>query len=108
LSYEGAKNDIKISLQPNPSHLGLFLGIFSNYEAQNPSFSEAVNPIALGKTRAKQYALLKKSPEDCQLGDKVMCVQVHGDASFAGQGVVMESLGLSELMNPNLTFLDIL
>jgi probable 2-oxoglutarate dehydrogenase E1 component DHKTD1 len=29
------------------------------------------------------------------LGDKVMCVQLHGDASFTGQGVVMETLGLS-------------
>lgn len=57
---------------------------------------EAVNPVALGKTRAKQYALLKTSSGDCQLGDKVMCVQIHGDASFSGQGVVMESLGLSE------------
>jgi hypothetical protein len=69
---------------------------------------EAVNPVALGKTRAKQYALLKTSPEDCQLGDKVMCVQIHGDASFAGQGVVMESLGLSELVDySHLTFRDI-
>jgi hypothetical protein len=30
------------------------------------------------------------------LGDKVMCVQLHGDAAFTGQGVVMEGLGLSE------------
>ncbi|KAG6906841.1 hypothetical protein DXG01_011744 [Tephrocybe rancida] len=75
----GAPNPIKVSLLPNPSHL------------------EAVNPIALGKTRAKQYALLKTSPADCELGDKVMCVQLHGDASFAGQGVVMEGLGLSNL-----------
>lgn len=75
LSYEGA--DVKVSLLPNPSHL------------------EAVSPVALGKTRAKQYSLLKSSPEDCMLGDKVMCVQLHGDASFTGQGVVMETLGLS-------------
>ena len=58
--------------------------------------AEAINPVALGKTRAKQYALLKNSTEDCKLGDRVMCVQLHGDASFSGQGVVMESLGLSE------------
>jgi len=32
-----------------------------------------------------------------------MCVQVHGDASFSGQGVVMESLGLSELIMNALT-----
>lgn len=69
----------------------------------------------MGKTRAKQYALLKSmlpsSPatstssvqaivtrdgeRPCELGDRVMCVQLHGDASFTGQGVVMESLGLS-------------
>ncbi|KAJ6621901.1 dehydrogenase E1 and transketolase domain-containing protein 1 [Mycena sp. CBHHK59/15] len=77
LRYDGGQ--IQISLLPNPSHL------------------EAVNPVALGKTRAKQYSLLKTSPEDCNLGDKVMCVQLHGDASFTGQGVVMESLGLSNL-----------
>lgn len=70
---------IKISLLPNPSHL------------------EAVDPVAMGKTRAKQYSLLKTSPEDCQLGDKVMCVQLHGDAAFTGQGIIMETLGLSNL-----------
>lgn len=53
----------------------------------------------MGKTRAKQYSLLKTSPDDCQLGDKAMCVQIHGDASFAGQGVIMESLGLSGLLH---------
>ena len=75
LTYEGA--EVKVSLLPNPSHL------------------EAVSPVALGKTRAKQYSLLNSSPEDCMLGDKAMCVQLHGDASFTGQGVVMETLGLS-------------
>lgn len=61
-----------------------------------------MNAVALGKTRAKQYSLLKNlssgeySEEECALGDKVMCVQLHGDASFTGQGVVMETLGLSE------------
>jgi probable 2-oxoglutarate dehydrogenase E1 component DHKTD1 len=48
-------------------------------------------------TRAKQMELLKSSPRECQLGDKVLCVQLHGDAAFAGQGVVAESLGLSGL-----------
>ncbi|KAH7929958.1 2-oxoglutarate dehydrogenase, E1 component [Leucogyrophana mollusca] len=79
LQYSGATDPIKVSLQPNPSHL------------------EAVNPVALGKARAKQFTLLKTSSEDCKLGDKVMCVQLHGDASFTGQGVVMETLGLSNL-----------
>ncbi|TFK21609.1 dehydrogenase E1 and transketolase domain-containing protein 1 [Coprinopsis marcescibilis] len=75
----GDGRGIKVSLQPNPSHL------------------EAANPVALGKTRAKQFALLKDSPGDCKLGDRVMCVQLHGDASFIGQGVVMEGLGMSNL-----------
>ncbi|KAI0029023.1 dehydrogenase E1 and transketolase domain-containing protein 1 [Vararia minispora EC-137] len=79
LEYPGATAPVKVSLQPNPSHL------------------EAVNPVAMGKTRAKQYSLLKTSPDDCRLGDRAMCVQLHGDASFTGQGVVMESLGLSNL-----------
>ncbi|ORX36355.1 Thiamin diphosphate-binding protein [Kockovaella imperatae] len=64
---------------------------------QNPSHLEAVNPVALGVTRAKQMSLIKTSPADCQLGDRVLCVQLHGDAAFAGQGVVAESLGLSGL-----------
>ncbi|KAG9009165.1 hypothetical protein FRB90_008510, partial [Tulasnella sp. 427] len=64
---------------------------------QNPSHLEAVNPVALGKTRAKQYSMIRDSSPDCALGDKVMCVQLHGDAAFTGQGVVMETLGLSNL-----------
>ena len=58
---------------------------------------QAANPVALGLTRSKQMAQLKGSSPDCQLGDKVLCVQLHGDAAFAGQGVVPESLGLSNL-----------
>ena len=50
----------------------------------------------MGKARAKQFSLLKTSTPDCKLGDRVMCVQLHGDGSFTGQGVVMEGLGLSE------------
>ncbi|CAE6523813.1 unnamed protein product [Rhizoctonia solani] len=64
---------------------------------QNPSHLEAVNPVAMGQARAKQYSLIKESGNDCSLGDKVMCVQLHGDAAFTGQGVIMEGLGLSNL-----------
>ncbi|KAF9433774.1 hypothetical protein BGZ76_008999 [Entomortierella beljakovae] len=63
----------------------------------NPSHLEAVNPVAMGKARAKQMDLITNSTPECQLGDRVMCVQLHGDAAFTGQGVVMESLGLSNL-----------
>ncbi|MDG4649913.1 2-oxoglutarate dehydrogenase E1 component [Roseibacterium sp. SDUM158017] len=57
----------------------------------NPSHLEAVNPVVLGKVRAKQD----------QKGDterkQVVGVLLHGDAAFAGQGVVAEGLGLSGL-----------
>lgn len=91
-----------MSLLPNPSHLGTSLYPACNLLNTDFCFvqTEAINPVALGLARAKQYSLLQ-SPEylkndfTCMLGDKVMCVQIHGDASFAGQGIIMESLGLS-------------
>src|SRR4051794_804639 len=59
--------------------------------AANPSHLEAVNPVVLGKVRAKQR----------QRGDRerkeVVAILMHGDAAFAGQGVVAESLELSDL-----------
>ena len=66
-------NTVHLSLTANPSHL------------------EAVNPVVIGKVRAKQD----------QLGDKnritVMPILLHGDAAFAGQGVVAECFALSGL-----------
>ena len=66
-------NTVHLSLTPNPSHL------------------EAVNPVVLGKVRAKQD----------QFGDSerktVLPILLHGDAAFAGQGVVAECFGLSGL-----------
>ncbi len=66
-------NSVHLSLTANPSHL------------------EAVNPVVLGKARAKQRQL----GEDDR--DTVIPVLLHGDAAFAGQGVVAECLGLSGL-----------
>ena len=66
-------NTVHLSLTANPSHL------------------EIVDPVVLGKARAKQD----------QLGDRtrtsVLPLLIHGDAAFAGQGVVAECLGLSGL-----------
>lgn len=66
-------NNVHLSLTANPSHL------------------EAVNPVVLGKVRAKQD----------QLGDEersqVLPILLHGDAAFAGQGVVAECFALSGL-----------
>ncbi|MEX2008968.1 MAG: 2-oxoglutarate dehydrogenase E1 component [Dongiaceae bacterium] len=57
----------------------------------NPSHLEAVNTVVLGKVRAKQ---LRKGPSG---RDQVMALLLHGDAAFAGQGLVAETLDLSEL-----------
>jgi 2-oxoglutarate dehydrogenase E1 component len=58
--------------------------------AFNPSHLEIVNAVVEGSTRARQE---RRSDA---LGDKVLPVQIHGDAAFAGQGVIMETLQLSQ------------
>jgi 2-oxoglutarate dehydrogenase E1 component len=68
-------NTVHLSLTANPSHL------------------EAVNPVAVGKVRAKQM-----QRGDLEVGRRrVMGLLLHGDAAFAGQGLVPETLLLSEL-----------
>jgi 2-oxoglutarate dehydrogenase E1 component len=57
----------------------------------NPSHLEAVDPVVLGKVRAKQ------DQRDDMERKEVLPLLLHGDASFAGQGVVAECLGLSGL-----------
>ncbi len=59
--------------------------------ASNPSHLEAVNPVVEGKARARQRILGDTKR------DKVLPVLVHGDAAFAGQGVVAEVLNFSQL-----------
>ncbi|HKL04551.1 MAG TPA: 2-oxoglutarate dehydrogenase E1 component [Roseovarius sp.] len=66
-------NKVHLSLTANPSHL------------------EAVNPVVLGKVRAKQDQLNDSERTS------VLAVLLHGDAAFAGQGVVAEGFGLSGL-----------
>jgi 2-oxoglutarate dehydrogenase E1 component len=69
--FDGIK--VHLSLLPNPSHL------------------EAVDPVVLGKTRAVQNI------KGDHHGDKVLPMLLHGDAAFAGQGVVWECLSFSGL-----------
>ena len=57
----------------------------------NPSHLEFVNPVALGRVRAKQDRLGDTNRE------RAMAVLIHGDAAFAGEGIVQETLNLSEL-----------
>ena len=57
----------------------------------NPSHLEAVNPVAMGRTRAKQTRLGRDGKR------KVLPLIMHGDAAFAGQGITAETLNLSNL-----------
>ena len=59
----------------------------------NPSHLEAVNPVAIGKCRAKQYLSGNKAEDKL----KHMPVLLHGDAAFAGQGIVYETLQMSRV-----------
>src|SRR3546814_18205177 len=61
-----------MSLVPNPSHL------------------EAVDPVVLGQVRAQQV-----DRDDLAKHEQVLPVLIHGDAAFAGQGIVWECLGFS-------------
>jgi 2-oxoglutarate dehydrogenase E1 component len=58
--------------------------------AFNPSHLEVVNAVVEGSVRARQER------RGDATGDKVLPVQIHGDAAFAGQGVIMETLQLSQ------------
>lgn len=57
----------------------------------NPSHLEYVNPVALGRTRSRQD---RRNDRDRY---RSLCLLIHGDAAFAGEGVVQETLQLSEL-----------
>jgi 2-oxoglutarate dehydrogenase E1 component len=57
----------------------------------NPSHLELVNPVVEGIVRAKQYYL------DDKYRSRVVPILIHGDASFCGQGIVQETLALSEM-----------
>jgi 2-oxoglutarate dehydrogenase E1 component len=57
----------------------------------NPSHLEFVNPVALGRCRSKQDRISDDARQ------KVMTILIHGDAAFAGEGIVQESLNLSQL-----------
>jgi 2-oxoglutarate dehydrogenase E1 component len=72
---EIAGRQVHLSLQPNPSHL------------------EAVDPVVVGKVRARQ-----DMAGDTHGRHSVMGIVMHGDAAFAGQGLVYETLAMSQLI----------
>lgn len=71
--YSGDGRKVHLSLCFNPSHL------------------EFVNPVAMGRVRAKQD---RKRDVD---RSKVLCLLIHGDAAFAGEGIIQETLNLNQL-----------
>jgi 2-oxoglutarate decarboxylase len=86
--HQGAKGEretangkkVRLTLSPNPSHL------------------EAVDPVVEGMTRATQDAMIERLDlvrEDAM--NRALPVLLHGDAAFAGQGIVMETLQLAQL-----------
>ena len=82
VKYHLGFSDDRLTPSGNPIHLTL---------TPNPSHLEAVDPVVEGRTRAKQ-----RDWED-EMRSKVMPLLIHGDASFAGQGIVAETLNLSQL-----------
>ncbi len=72
-------NNVHLSLTANPSHL------------------EIVDPVVLGKVRAKQDNFETPREDGTRDRGSVLPLLIHGDAAFAGQGVVAECLGLSGL-----------
>ncbi|MAS93886.1 MAG: 2-oxoglutarate dehydrogenase E1 component [Verrucomicrobiales bacterium] len=66
--------------------------------AANPSHLEAVNAVVEGKARARQRARDEKLHDSFVDRDAVLPVLIHGDAAFAGQGSVAETLNLSQLL----------
>ncbi len=71
--------DVKIQLASNPSHL------------------EFVDAVVEGMARARQDELLESGEDRDAVHDKILPVLLHGDAAFAGQGIVMETLQLASL-----------
>ena len=63
--------------------------------ASNPSHLEAVDPVVLGRTRAKQERIGKGGKQ------AVMPLIIHGDAAFAGQGILAETLNMATLHGYN-------
>ncbi|XP_060652293.1 2-oxoglutarate dehydrogenase complex component E1 [Drosophila nasuta] len=91
------------AMDPGSGDVKYHLGVFTDRQNRqsnkriritvvaNPSHLEFVNPVVLGKARAEMF-----QRGDIN-GDKVLPIILHGDASFCGQGIVFESIHMSEL-----------
>lgn len=80
VDFNATGKSLHVSILPNPSHL------------------EAVNPVSMGKTRAMMQAINDgdySENKSSKWSDKVLNIQIHGDAAYVGQGINQESLCLS-------------
>jgi 2-oxoglutarate dehydrogenase E1 component len=75
-----AGKTVHVTMNPNPSHL------------------EWVNPLVVGRVRAKQQLAAGSHRTSDAARNEVVALLLHGDAAFAGQGIVPETLMLSELL----------
>lgn len=98
--FEGNQNPYNLQGSGDVKyHLGTE-GVYNGYNGQNikvylaanPSHLEAVDGVVEGITRAKQDKLSESNAQN-----KVMPILIHGDSAFAGQGVVYETLNMSQL-----------
>ena len=89
VDYDGRTGDVKYHMGFS-SDIKTAEGALHLALAFNPSHLEIVSPVTLGSVRARQrrHGFEKRS--------EVLGVQIHGDAAFAGQGVVMETFALSQ------------
>jgi 2-oxoglutarate dehydrogenase E1 component len=76
---EVGEREVCLRLSPNPSHL------------------EFVNPVVEGMARARQDQLSSAGSDRGQAHERILSVLIHGDAAFAGQGIVTETLNLASL-----------
>jgi 2-oxoglutarate dehydrogenase E1 component len=87
----GGDGDVKYHLGFSADHITADKHTVHLTLSANPSHLEAVNPVVEGRMRAKQRRF---KDNDRRLGVPVL---IHGDAAFAGQGLVAETLNLSQL-----------
>jgi 2-oxoglutarate dehydrogenase E1 component len=83
--------DVKYHMGSTGEYVTRDGGRINIHLVSNPSHLEAVDPVVMGRARAKQMRIGDTA------GDKILPVTIHGDAAFAGQGVLAETLNFSGL-----------
>ena len=83
--------DVKYHLGATGEYRTARGGTIAMHLVSNPSHLEAVNPVLMGRARARQCRIGEEGPK------RVLPICVHGDAAFAGQGIASETLNLAGL-----------